>query len=311
LEAAERGLGGSIRKPRLAIYSSTGETYLKAMCFIFEQGRLAPEVAVKMMPDQRFATRLRAETDFVEAIRKRLADATQLTVALPLPPLYAGDVRGDYVVVQRPDSLASATGQCDRSKALAWLRDFHAATTVGTPAWGPADDRAELEHVRYAWNRLRPDREAAVASRVAELLASQHGCSAPRCAVHGDFWHGNLACEADNLRVYDWEWAEAEGRPFFDLWMYELGELRERAQRGEQNLARATSDSVERVRRELEIRGVDARFGLATLAPAVGRITFRERRATGFPGGAEATSVHVMAAVEELLLSDRSDYRSR
>jgi hypothetical protein len=56
------------------------------------------------------------------------------------------------------------------------------------------------------------------------------------------------------------------------------------------------------VRRELQARGDDPRFALATAAPAIGLLTFRERHATGLPGSGEQESIRVMTAVEELVL---------
>jgi hypothetical protein len=311
LRAAERALGRPPRRPRLAIYSRTGETFLKANCFVFERGQKEPAIVIKMMPDRRFSSRLRSETEFVEILRSRVASESVVSSALPLAPLFAGDVDGDHVVVQALDPLAVATGQIDRATALSWLGAFQAVTTARTSPWTLSDGERELEFVRDAWKRARPDHVAAVLARAEELMADLHGVRVRRCAVHGDFWQGNLAHRQGRLRVYDWEWAELEGSPFFDSWMYELGGLRQRAESGEQDLAGPLHQSLQHVRRHLEHHGADGRFALAMLAPAVGLITFRERRATGLPGGGEESSVYVMAAVEKLLLSGRSGCRSQ
>jgi hypothetical protein len=316
LEAAERALERPLRKARLLIYSAAGEAYMKATCFLFEEGQPAPSVVVKMMPVRRFAPRLRSETEFVETLRSRLAGAPEqvgaakLVEALPLAPLYVGEVGGDFVVTQPLDPLAVATGKADRSTALAWLRAFQAATDVGPRPWTVTDEERELELVRYAWHRARPEHEGAIVARVAELLAPLRGAIVSRCAVHGDFFGGNIAFGEGQFRVYDWEWAETEGWPFLDLWIFELGELDGAARRGEPDLVAALGASLERVRDELGARGHDPRFALALLAPVAGLIAFRAKRVAGVDASVELNAARVMATVEELLLSGRSGYRS-
>lgn len=302
LEAAGAALRRPPRRPRLALYSGTGETYLKVTCFLFEEGATEPVLVIKMMPDERFAPRLHFETEIVEVLRAALAGEPELASTLPLTPLFAGEIAGDYLVAQPLDPLAAGE-RPDRETAVGWLRAFQVATGSDPAPWGPDDDERELELVRDAWRRARPDRERTVAGRVAKLLLELRGASVMNCAVHGDFWLGNMTHRDGKLRIYDWEWTELKGRPFFDIWMYELGELRQRAERGETELEGPLTESLGRVRAELEQRGIDARFALGTLAPAIGLITFRERRATGLPGGGEESSRHLMRVAEELLLS--------
>lgn len=302
LEAAGVALRRPPRRPRLALYSGTGETYLKVTCFVFEEGSTEPVLVIKMMPDERFAPRLHFETEVVEVLRAALDGKPELTSTLPLTPLFAGEIAGDYLVAQPLDPLAAGE-RPDRETAVGWLRAFQGATGFDPAPWGPHDDDRELGLVRDAWGRARPDQEGAVARRVAELLLELRGDSVMNCAVHGDFWLGNMTRRDGKLRIYDWEWTELKGRPFFDIWMFELGELRQRAETGETELEDPLTASLGRVREELEQRGIDARFALATLAPAIGLITFRERRATGMPGGGEESSRHLMRAAEGLLLS--------
>jgi hypothetical protein len=301
IEAAERALGRQPKRPRLSLYSPSGAPDSKGTCFVFEPREREPTVVVKAMSDPRFAERLRRETESVELMRARLVDSPEIADALPLPPLYAGEIRGEYVVAQGLDPFARATGREDRPAALGWLRAFQRATTEDKKAWGPGDDERELGFVHDAWQRARSQSESAIVARVAELLRPLHGVAVRRCAVHGDFWRGNVASACDHLRVYDWEWFQLGGRPFFDLWLYEFGELRQTARR-DVDLAAATARALERVRRELQTLGEDARFALATAAPSIGLITFRERHATGLPGSGEEESIRVMTAVEELLL---------
>jgi hypothetical protein len=302
--AAERGLSRPLRHPRLAIYSPTGAPDSKATCFVFERRREEPSAVVKLMADRRFEWRLRSETETVESLRGTLGGHPELVAALPLRPLYAGDLSDDYVVVQQPDPLAACTGWVERATALAWLAAFQQATTRSLAPWNSEDDRREVELTRDGWRRAGRQWAENVVARVSHLLAPLSCMPVPRCTIHGDFWRGNLAFDGKAMRVYDWEWVEEDGRPFFDIWLYELGELRERASRlPERDLQLEVAQSVERVERELERRGLDSRFALATLPGALALITFRERTATGLPGSGEEGSLRVMAAAEELLLS--------
>ena len=286
---------------RLALYSPTGQSNSKIACFTFPPTGDEPDVVVKTMPERRFAGRLRHETEAVEAVRARLPAGDAAAAALPLPPLHAGTMAGDFVVVQPVDELASSTGSVDARAALEWLRVFQAATTSARTAWGPADSDRELAAVRDAWGRARPRAAESVAARAEARLRALEGVEVPRCAVHGDFWSGNLAQRGTALRVYDWEWARQTGTPFFDLWCWELGPLRRLAERGDGDLAAALADAVERVAAELRGQDQDPRFALASLAPSLGELTFRVRRATGRAGGAEAESARLMDAAAALL----------
>lgn len=300
IRAAESGLGRALSSPRLCTFSPTGMTLSKITCFVFERDDAAPKVVVKAMPERRHAERLRHETEFVEALRSRLS--RERALVLPLRPLWAGDLDGDYLVVQAVDPLAGATGHGTRPAALRWLRGFQAETTEGFEPWSAADTRVAREHVRHAWGRVRQQSEPAVSARVAALLGALHGQAVRRCAIHGDFWRGNVAESYEGLRVYDWEWSKLACNPFVDLWTYELAELRQRAERERLDLSRALEAALERVRTELRAQEVDARFALASAAPVLAWLAFRVRNATGVPGGGEDASARLMAALEPFIL---------
>ena len=301
IAAAERGLERTLRRPRLGIYSPTGTSLSKTTCFVFEHGQAAPTVVVKAMPERRYGERLSHETKLAEALRARLSP--QAASALPLAPLWAGSMDGDYVVVQPLDPLAASTGRASREAALRWLRTFQEETTTGMQQWGASESRSALEDVAYAWSRVRPASEPTVSARVGELLEAVAGKRVRRCAVHGDFWRGNLAKSGVHLRVYDWEWARLEGDPFLDRWTYELAELRQRLERESFDPTPSLRSALERVEADLGGQDVDPRFVLATVAPALGRLAFRVRRATGRAGGGEAASATLMAALEPMILS--------
>jgi hypothetical protein len=302
-EAVQLAVGRDIDGLRLTLYSPTGQSLSKAACFVFEADAHEPLLVVKAMPEARFADRLRHETEIVEGFRRQLGPSSPPSAALPLPPLFAGTAAGDYTVVQPVDPLAAGTGRLgDPALALAWLREFQEGTTRTVRAWGAADTQAALDSVRYAWWRARPERAAVTIAQATKLLHAVEGEPVRRCGVHGDFWRDNIAQRDGVLRIYDWEWASHEGTPFFDLWTTELGLLRRRAEDGEPELLERASEALDRVSAEQAGQGVDPRFARATLAPSLGRLVFRVRRAFGVPGGAEKESVRLMAAVESLLL---------
>lgn len=301
-EAVRKGARRDIDGLRLALYSPTGQSLSKTTCFVFEDDAEEPVLVVKASPEPRYAGRLRHETDIVEAFRRQLGPASPPAAALPLPPLFAGTAAGDYAVVQPIDPLAAGTGRLDDpAPALAWLREFQDGTTRAIRAWGEADTEVALDPVRYAWRQARPASAAIVIARAERLLQALEGQPVRRCGVHGDFWRGNIAQRDGELRIYDWEWAHREGPPFFDMWTSELGLLRRQAEEGEPDLLEPVCQALARVSAEQGRQGVDPRFALATLAPSLGRLVFRIRRAFGVPGGAENESVRLMAAVESLL----------
>lgn len=91
--------------------------------------------------------------------------------------------------------------------ALEWLQRFQCATQEQKPGllkkqtlrlleWGQSlplgNELSRLEHALAPLERLTP------------------------CAVHEDFWTGNLLREGKDLRVLDWEYLQALGNPCFD-----------------------------------------------------------------------------------------------
>ncbi len=305
-EAIERALGRRPDRPRIAIYSPHGDPLSKATCFLFEADALDPSLVIKTIPDQTQAARLRHEVTVVERLREEIGAATEVAAALPLAPL-AIDERDDaYRVVQPVDPLARFTGLPSDDSALRWLRAFHAATEKDVTPWGEVDRKRALADVEFAWSRAHPERLGQVLAGVGSLLAELDGAEVPICATHGDFWRGNVALEGDRLRIYDWEWADQEQRPFRDIWAHELGELRELSTTvSEADLWRRCEEAIGRVEEELGIRRIDRRFARATMAPILAWLSFRFRIVTGEAGGNEAGAGRIMAVVDQLLFGGK------
>jgi hypothetical protein len=286
----------------LTLFSRSGASQSKAIYFLFEPGASQPSLVVLAMADPAQSHRLEFEYDAVAGLAGSLRDDAKTAEALPLEPLFRGSVAGEYLVVVPPDPLAQAIGSEDRTPALDWLLSLQTATGSDPRSWGDADDDELLAVVEDAWSVLRPAANAAVHDRVAGELGRLHGSAIRRCAVHGDYWHGNIAVDGDRLRVYDWEWASMDGLPFLDLWTYEFGVLLRPPRGGAPPGGLAAAS--ERVAAELARREIPREFALATVAPSLAQLAIRMRRATGRPGPAEAALGGLIEEAERLLLED-------
>jgi hypothetical protein len=279
LIAAEQALGRPLAGPVLGCVSDSGHPLGKLLCFVFEENELEPALVVKGIPRPGEGERLLAESRFVESMRERLPG--QVADALPLAPVWNGRVAADDFVVEPPDLLAVATGLEDRGAALGWLRRFQEETAH--ERWGTeADLAAAGEMLDYAAAQAGLPDATALRARWRELWDELSGGGLERCAVHGDFWRGNIAVEGARMRVYDWEWAAPSGQPLFDLWSYELGALRGGAGSPEAAAAELAAASG-RVEAELEARGLDHRLARALLAPITAEVGYRVRRVRGIP----------------------------
>jgi hypothetical protein len=290
-------------RPRVAMYSPSGQAVSKAICFLFGEGDDRPRLVVKAMAEPRFDWRLRTESAVLESIREAVRHHRYIASTLPARPRFAGEAEGEFVLAEAFDPLAAETGSGSRQAAVEWLRAFQAASTSREEPWSGRDEDAAADTTHEAWRIAEIETADAVAARVRALLLPIRGTPLPRCAVHGDFWHGNVAAQADSVRVYDWEWAAQEGTPLVDLWTYELAELRVLARAGERSLEDHLFASLQRVENELRQRELDDRFALATLAPVLGALSFRIRLRLAMPDEMERHSVSVMRAAERLLLS--------
>jgi hypothetical protein len=291
------------RPPRIALYSPSGQPVSKAICFLFREGDREPHMVVKAMAEPRFDWRLRQEAGLVESIRGLIGEDERLAATLPEPPLLADHVDGEFVVAEPFDTLGGATGAATQEQALEWLRAFQVASSSHDRQWDADDERTAIQATSDAWRSAGLHTEDLVARRVRSLLEQARGTIVPRCAVHGDFWRGNVAARAGAIRVYDWEWAVLDGTPVVDLWSYELAELRLLAREGETSLDDPLAAALRRVEEELRRRHLDDRLALATLAPVLGGLSFRIRNVLRMPDEMERHSISLMAAVERLLAS--------
>ena len=286
----------------IVLRSPTGSPVSKAILYVFEARGTAPSAIAIAMSDPTQSARLQRETELVEDIRESLGGSGDIAGALPLQPLFAGSVAttgpDEYVAVYPLDPMDQPQGP-NRGRSLEWLGGFQEATSA-PGAWDSADTQRCVETVESAWSAIRGPQTAEVAARVASHLEPLQGSDVPWCAVHGDFWEGNLVHRHGGLRVYDWEWAIPRGRPFLDPWTYEFGLMLD-ALDGERDLVAVLRESLRNVEDWLERRRLDSRFAIATMAPAIAELAIRMRRTTGTPGPAEVPLGKIMAASEELM----------
>jgi hypothetical protein len=132
------------------------------------------------------------------------------------------------------------------------------------------------------------------------LLRALEGRPVPRGVRHGDLWRGNVALDGDAMRIYDWEWTYLEAPPFFDLWTYDVAEIRNQILHG-RGRPRPLDDAVAGVAAQLRGLDVDEGFALATLAPSAAELTFRSRWEDGPDSGSEEGSIPLFEDIERLL----------
>jgi hypothetical protein len=301
---AEHALGRPLASPRLVLFSPSRSSG-KVACFVFEGAAQQPLLVVKAMAQAAETPWLAREIELVARLRGMLAGHA-VADALPLAPLFAGPLADDWLVVEPFDPLASAAGRPTEDVAIGWLRTFQAHTARSEAPWDAADDTRALAAVAEAWRALRPHAAAAVYEEVSELLAGVRGARVQRCAVHGDYWRGNLAVDGAALRVFDWEWGAEHGDPFMDRWCLELGELHP-SQIGWEPPAAQLAAALARTRAALARDGVAPAFALATLAPVVGALARRRRSETGTLSGWGPRALPLMRAVERLLAAQARD----
>lgn len=299
--AAERALGRRLRSPTLAVFSP-GATVAKTTCFVTERGSGEPVAVVKAMTHPRQWSRIRSETELIEAIRGRVAADPGLAGSLPAAPVGVERVGADTFLVEAFDPVMPSAGRDLRAEALAWLGAFQRHTIVRRRVWSEADVVAALDTLSEVGSTL--DECGAIRAAVGSRLRALIGTSVPRCAVHGDFWRGNIAMQDGRLRVFDWEWGALEGDPFLDPWMYEIGPLRAPATESADGLRTAMRRAVENVKSALRALDVDPAFAAPMGAVVVSEIASRVRRAIGVPSPWEATAQPFLSTLAVLLHED-------
>jgi aminoglycoside phosphotransferase len=130
----------------------------------------------------------------------------------------------ETALVGRAMSPAFVRGNLDSSleTGMNWLLDFHVATqhkVENKAAWFAKQVELPVNVLENALN-LAPD-EKQLLAETRELAESLRNADLPVVVSHNDFSHPNIMlCKGDSLGVVDWELADKDGLPAFDLFFY-------------------------------------------------------------------------------------------
>ncbi|HJQ47127.1 MAG TPA: phosphotransferase [Amycolatopsis sp.] len=203
---------------RLLLLRHSRDPDARLLLLVFAPGERTPRYAVKVPTEPAGAARVARESARLREIGALPLGPVRATVpcVVPgtgMPALVTTAAAGTPMLVgyhRHGHTRRPATVRADLSAAGDWLAAFQTAT-VGPSA--PLDVAPAVPDLL----RQRPDsgRLLSQLDRLRERLRRHH---APRTAVHGDFWPGNLLVEHGAVSgVVDWEWAEPAGSPVRDL----------------------------------------------------------------------------------------------
>jgi hypothetical protein len=277
LDVAARALGRPLDRPTLVLVSPSFAAN-RVTCFVFERREADPAAVIRAMADPRRSDELVAELRFLARLRHRTWD-DPLYDTLPAAPLAVDDAGGDVLVVEGYDPLAAPDG--DAASALAWLARFQAVLANDGRSLSAAETDALLARVAAGWRAAGcSDALPSMGSALERLARAVGDIEVPRCAVHGDFWRGNIGGVDDRLRVYDWEWSREDGLPTFDLWTYILADVRLRGPDGADREA-ALTQGLATATAHLRAAGVPAELATLTIAPTLADLALRGAERSG------------------------------
>ena len=198
----------------------------RRVLLLFEPDRQWPTLAVKLPTGPAAAAKVEAETELLHGVARlnlaRLAATVPAVVETVrhngFPALVTTALPGTPMLVdyhRRGHTTHPRTVAGDFSRAARWLAVFHASTGDG---FAPLDLAPGVEET------LRERRPGDPMLDELPLLRDRlRRHRAPRTAVHGDFWMGNLLTHEGKLTgVVDWERFEPAGSPGRDLARFAL-----------------------------------------------------------------------------------------
>lgn len=220
----------ALRRPRLMKASSRPGANLPLVFFLFDEGACQPAYVLKVNRNPEWPTGIREEYRNYSAIYARLA-AGQLRVPQPIwcEPVGRHVVLCEtYVRGHRLEDrfFSVRLGRWRRraierflEKAMAWIGEFHLRTRVTSRV---IDRQCLEENFRGPLRRFceRPDLSSSLReglNRFGQTLDRLSARPWPITAVHGDFDHGNILIDGDEIGVVDWEDCRPGGDPLIDL----------------------------------------------------------------------------------------------
>ena len=279
LDVAARALGRPLDRPTLVLMSPSFAAN-RVTCFVFERREADPAAVIRAMANPRRSDELVAELRFLARLRHRTRD-DPLYDTLPAAPLAVDDAEGDVLVVEGYDPLAAPDGAASAASALAWLARFQAVLANNGRSLSEAEKNALLARVAAGWRTVGcSDALQSMGSALERLARAVGDIEVPRCAVHGNFWRGNIGGVDDRLRVYDWEWFREDGLPTFDLWTYILADVRLRGPDGADREA-ALTQGIAIATAHLRAAGLPAELAALTIAPTLADLALRGAERSG------------------------------
>jgi hypothetical protein len=211
---------------RLLVLRHSHDPDARTLLLLFGPIEPWPTLAVKLPSGPGAATRVLAEAERLRrvgalplgALRKTVPEVVELMVHAGLPALVTTAQPGTPMLVayhRHGHTARAATVRADLSSAQAWLADFQSATTDGTAALDLAPGLVDTLTRHLA---AEPDGGTGLLTRLIALRHRLSRYTAPRTAVHGDFWPGNVLVRQGAVSgVVDWERSERAGSPTRDL----------------------------------------------------------------------------------------------
>jgi hypothetical protein len=189
----------------------------KAIWYLFGPGSVEPDLVVKMTRDPAFNGRLENE---VTMLRRLEQVDLGPRIDVPQPMMLGGSnglaIAAESRVVGDPFAARARVGPADPAlrTAVDWLTGMGAATrTAAEPPAVRAALTLGLERCSRLY-ALTAMEQAFLADRIERVVDS--GC--PTVFMHGDPGTWNLLLTADShLGILDWEAAEPDGLPLWDL----------------------------------------------------------------------------------------------
>jgi hypothetical protein len=198
----------------------------RRVLLLFEPDRQWPTLAVKLPTGPAAAAKVRAETELLHDVAR--LDLGSLAATVPVvvntvrhhgfPALVTTALPGTPMLVdyhRHGHTTHPRTAAGDFSCATRWLAVFQSATRTGFAQLDLAPGVEETLRERRPRNPMLTE--------LPLLRARLRRHRAPRTAVHGDFWMGNLLTHDGKLTgVVDWERFEPAGSPGRDLARFAL-----------------------------------------------------------------------------------------
>ncbi len=153
----------------------------------------------------------------------------------------------------------------------------------------------------FAWAQADPDRAAAALALQRERWEELRAAPLPRCAVHGDFWRGNVAVARRRPARLRLGVGVHERPPAVRPVDATSSPRSAGAASRRTSLVARLEAACRRVEAELGVRGLDPRLARVLLMPVAAELGYRVRRVRGTPPDHEDRARALLLAADRLL----------